>query len=604
MKKITLVLVFLSQFTIVFGQQYSSSNPQYKWGAWTPDNCFKGIYIRVQKAYFNKGANQWYWNWEIQNKYSRKVSISWTFYDNTKGRPEYTTQAHTFQAGEVRTNGAFGSETQLSYIIDKVCFAFKATNGTILDCSSEPEIYKKGYYYADCDNGQPKYSAYSGNTQANQTTQSKNNPTYSNTNTQTTPQNDPTFDRNNASFQDYYKRATAAGQAGNYDEAITLWNSAISVAVNDTQRNNAKAWLAEVQKAKNSTTTANNNYQQQQNAQIQARQQALLKQQQDLQRQQQLTQGVQQLATGVVDLVASIKADKERRRLEEQQRALAAKQKAIADEIANNKIAADAENGDYSAQKKAAAKAFEDSKYEVAENYYAKAIQNANSSKSEKVNMLDNYLTSLALAGKKKEYFYIINDLKTDNNFSRNTLFALSQVFSNDFQADTTLNYDNDIQDGINKLKKITWGKAPVVLNYLQATGLYTKYGVAADTKVGFEALEKLAEKKYPDKDALYYLGMLYLKGTSYLKPNDKKALSYFTDAINYGKQDITLVPSYASYSTDGYFNIRLLSFIKIAEIYSRKSGKSDKQDAKTMLYRFNKWYKPMIPNSDLSYFK
>ena len=82
-------------------------------------------------------------------------------------------------------------------------------------------------------------------------------------------QNDPTFDKNNASFQDYYKRATSAGQQGKYNEAISLWNSAISVAVNDAQRDNARAWLAEAKKAKaaNPNSSSNNNVQNQQEEQ-------------------------------------------------------------------------------------------------------------------------------------------------------------------------------------------------------------------------------------------------------------------------------------------------------------------------------------------------
>ena len=146
--------------------------------------------------------------------------------------------------------------------VDKACFHHP--NG-FDQCS---EYDQKGYAsFAECDNGTPKYTVYSGSKSGNSNTTNSNNsnntsnrtePTENNTNnnnnnTTTTPQNDPTFDRNNASFQDYYKNATAAGQAGNYDEAIDLWNKAISVAVNDDQRNNARAWLAEAQKAKGNT---------------------------------------------------------------------------------------------------------------------------------------------------------------------------------------------------------------------------------------------------------------------------------------------------------------------------------------------------------------
>ncbi len=153
-------MAFLFQVTISLGQ-YSSSNPQYPWGNWTQNNCFKGIYIRVQKAYFNNGVKQWYWNWQIQNRYHSKAAISWVFYDNTKEKPEFTKNRHTFEANEIRSNGSFGSETELSYILDKLCFRFVEKNGVLLDdCSNDPGIYNKGFYFANCDTGLPNYQAY------------------------------------------------------------------------------------------------------------------------------------------------------------------------------------------------------------------------------------------------------------------------------------------------------------------------------------------------------------------------------------------------------------------------------------------------------------
>jgi len=165
MKKIALFLALLMQMTLAFAQQYSSSNPQYQWGNWTQNDCYKGIYIRVQKAYFNKGANQWYWNWEIQNRYQSKVSLSWVFYDKSKGKPENTNSRHTFQVNEIRSNGSFGSQAELSYQLNNLCFKFIEKNGVILDdCASDPGTYKKGFYYAEC-NGLPRYQAYRGGQQ-------------------------------------------------------------------------------------------------------------------------------------------------------------------------------------------------------------------------------------------------------------------------------------------------------------------------------------------------------------------------------------------------------------------------------------------------------
>ncbi|MEE1944974.1 energy transducer TonB [Pedobacter sp. KR3-3] len=157
--------LYFALCTNAFAQQYSSSNPQFGWGPWTQNPCYKGIYIRAQKAYFNKSAKQWYWNWQIQNRYDKRVAISWVFYDSTKGKPSQTNARHTFEPKEIWKNGSFGSETELSWLFESACFAFKTVNGTLLDdCSSDPATYGKGYYYAECDNGLPNYQAYNGTT--------------------------------------------------------------------------------------------------------------------------------------------------------------------------------------------------------------------------------------------------------------------------------------------------------------------------------------------------------------------------------------------------------------------------------------------------------
>lgn len=97
---------------------------------------------------------------------------------------------------------------------------------------------------------------------------------------------------------------------------------------------------------------------------------------------------------------------------------------------------------------------------------------------------------------------------------------------------------------------------------------------------------------------------MIYLNGTASIKANDRKALKYFTDAINYDTKDIGRAPTFSTNNGQGYFNYRLLAYVKIAQILSRKSDKDDLEMSKRMLRSFYKWYKPMIPNADLPYFK
>ena len=229
MKKLFLLNFLLFQLAFVFGQ---SSN----WGSWNQPDCFKGIQFRCRVKDYNSSAKQYTWEYEIKNSYNKKVAINYDIANTSlDGRT-------TIAAGGVDKSWCLNaSNTQLYFTFSKLCFHFP--NG-FDQCS---EYNQKGYAsFADCDNGLPKYQVYNGINpgSSNNTSSTNTNNSSSNTNNQNY---DPTFDRNNASFQDYYKRATSAGQAGNYDEAISLWNSAISVAVNDDQRNNARAWLAEVQ---------------------------------------------------------------------------------------------------------------------------------------------------------------------------------------------------------------------------------------------------------------------------------------------------------------------------------------------------------------------
>lgn len=290
MKKYLWLLAFILQMSFAFAKE-----PQ--WGPWTSISCYKGIQYSINNLGYNKSTNSYWWNIRWKNNYGKAVSFDGVV--TIGGESVIRGGWGNIQPGGIQTYTSVpykSSSTNFTVNVTNVCFSDRYGG-----CSRTIAGYPN---YADCDNGTPNYKINAklttGNPQSNAPTTNTNSQAY-----------DPTFDRNNASFQDYYKRATAAGQAGNYDQAISLWNSAISVAVNDAQRNNAKAWLAEAQKAKASSASTNN-YQQQQIAQQQAQQQALLKQQQALQKQQQLQQGITQLADGITGLVASIQANKEK----------------------------------------------------------------------------------------------------------------------------------------------------------------------------------------------------------------------------------------------------------------------------------------------------
>lgn len=284
MKKYLYLLVLMFQVCFVFGQ-----TPQ--WSSWGKVSCFQGFQFAVLNKGFVKSINQYSWQAKIKSNYSKKVTfnMSWKV-----GGEVVSIGQVTLSPGQEysHTSRYFNSNANyLSVEVSSVNFSDK------LNC------------YANCDNGVPN--------QPNCDTKTNTGSNTANNNTQ---QYDPAFDRNNASFQDYYKRATAAGQSGNYDQAISLWNSAISVAVNDAQRNNARAWLAEAQKAKANSSASNNNNQQRQTSQA-----YVAPQQTKAQRQ---AQTLNVLSNSLIDLAKSFDKAKAEKK-EKQQREAEARRASI-----------------------------------------------------------------------------------------------------------------------------------------------------------------------------------------------------------------------------------------------------------------------------------
>lgn len=323
-----------------------------------------------------------------------------------------------------------------------------------------------------------------------------------------------------------------------------------------------------------------------------------------------LAQDVTQLAVGVSGLIASFKADKERRIAEE-------KQAAIAKSNAERQLAIDADNGVYDAQIKMAQKYFTESKYDRAQDYYFEAFQNTNAKGSERIDVLDDLITTLALQGKKKEIFDLfayIKSNKIDNLYARETL-AFLQLHCDEFCSDyLDCNDSIAIVQAVKEIKpyyysgKVIGPREPDVLyGYFQVTGKYEKYGLPKNEKEGIGLLEQTLDSKYvfdQQKCAYYYLGLIYLNGTATIKADAKKALKYFKKGYERPEKVYHYAPHFSYASNTAYFEYHLLNYIKIAELYSKSEDKDDSELGKKMLNAFYTYYKPMIPNSDMAYFK
>eukprot|EP01133_Synstelium_polycarpum_P011797 gene11797-13757_t len=514
------------------------------WGPWTSVACYKGIQYSIMNVGFNKNTNSYWWNIRWKNNYSKPVSFDGEVIIGGESSIRGGWGSLQPQGTQTYTSVPYKSgSTNFIVRVTKVCFADKYGG-----CSDNIEGYPN---YAECDNGTPNYKINGKKTSG-------------------TPQNNPSVS------------IAPSNKTNNPDQ----YNNSRQQLENDRNRVNAES-------------------QQRQQAQLQLQaqilQQQLLKQQQEQQRQQQLQQGMQQLATGITDLFASIQANKERKR----QEAIAQQQAKQAKALAENQEEIDAYNGDFAAQRKVANRYFEQSKYGKAEYFYSLAVQN--SSSQNRTVYFSNYLTSLALQGKKNNVFEVLKYLQSNKieNSEVNIAEAFLKIYCHDFSIGYLECDDKTILEGINLIKKYTSSnKVKALLAYMQVTGAYEKYGVPANETEGMKILENMAEKSYPKHNALYYLGMVYLNGTNTIKKNENKALKYFMNALSQKEKELHLVPNFSSDETNAYFNNKLLAYIKTAEIYSRKSGKSDQELGETMFKKFYIWYAYMIPQSDISYFK
>lgn len=263
MKKIFLVTILLFQLTFVFGQKTT------KWSEWKTSNCFKGLQFSVKRESNepDKQTNSYWWNIRFKNNYNRKVGFSCTL---TIDGEKVINGRWDLSAGSEQSYTSVPCKSGNS--IHNVDFSDVCFSDGSFDCAMGG---KDKPCYAECDRGIPNIPKDCGGNSSNNQSSSSNNITHGSNGGGYNQQDDQVTKNQKAQRQEaeeskrltdgtktyleYYNRATSAGQAGNYDEAVSNWNLAISVAVNDAQRENAQAWLAEAYKAKNSSNIQRQN---------------------------------------------------------------------------------------------------------------------------------------------------------------------------------------------------------------------------------------------------------------------------------------------------------------------------------------------------------
>ncbi|MCE3075159.1 tetratricopeptide repeat protein [Chryseobacterium gwangjuense] len=141
MKKYLLILIILSQTTILFAQD---------WGPWNNVSCFKGIQYSVKNFGYDKNTKSYWWSIKWKNNYNEPVSFDGALIIDGE-------KSINGRFGTIKSGGTDGlpslpyksGSIQFTIEIGSVCFS-KSWGG----CSSTLEGWPN---YADCDNGIPNY---------------------------------------------------------------------------------------------------------------------------------------------------------------------------------------------------------------------------------------------------------------------------------------------------------------------------------------------------------------------------------------------------------------------------------------------------------------
>lgn len=258
--KVFLLGFLLFAITFSFGQDKT-------WGQWKSVPCFNGLSFRVDKGSYNAEKNTTFFYIQYRNSYNEKVSFSVTVSNESNGRGDsYSSTGRTSLNANSTSDGlmwhSIVGKTNTLHVenVSKVCFHHP--NG-FEQCTDNYNGYGDYASFAECGGN---YTIFKKNQNTNNSnTQNSNIYSNNSTNNNNSSQNNKTNQQTVNTYMDFYRQAMSAHESGNYDQAITLWNKAYEVAVNNDQRNQAKQWAEQTYQAKQSS---NQLKQQQENQRI------------------------------------------------------------------------------------------------------------------------------------------------------------------------------------------------------------------------------------------------------------------------------------------------------------------------------------------------
>lgn len=578
MKRILLLMILLFQITFVFGQT--------NWSQWGSLPCFKGFQFAVVNNGLVQSINQYSWQAKIKSTYTQKVTFNMTW---IVGGEEVSIGQVTLQPGKeyLHTSRYFNSNADILYVkVSEVNFSDK------LNC------------YAECDNGYP-----------NQPNCSNSNSANSSPDTSATQQNDLTdYNNSKADLERELAEHNAGIQKQNEENSnkLNIWNNAIKAGVDAHNKGNYAEAKNQFLNAINNSTNESNR----QNAQNYYDKSV------DAEKDQTKIKAVGDLvqvgingAFGIADAIKANKEHKERRDAEKKAWLLENRQKEHDEKIVKeteeklkfDELLKEAENGNFTAQYEIAKKyGKDDEKYTISLYFYKMAYNNPNKELSE--DFLIGYTDKLQQVGRIGELYDI---LLNKEYVSKYPLIKLKSAFFNIFIRNyffwPSFFEGSEVQNGINQLKELIDQKTdelPALLHaFMQVTGEYEKFGVPLNEKEGLKVL-----KETKNLNAKYYLGLIYLNGTSSIIKDEKKAKEFFYESLDINiKNAKKYLNNYKirSYETSFKYSIyspQILSYIELAKLTENEKRDDGFSIPNKIFENFPNKYASFIPQDNIDY--
>jgi FKBP-type peptidyl-prolyl cis-trans isomerase len=166
-----LLFIFLLSSGFCYAQNYNSAADK-EWGPWKQHTCYKLLYYRAKKDFYEPRSNKQFWMIEVQNQYRKRVALSWYLFNPITQKPKEIDDQYSIGYSHPRLNPGAIDRMQVSVIGDglpviqifSVCFEFRPDGQP--RCSTGAVATNASF--AICDNGVPIYKFWTAQEEADE----------------------------------------------------------------------------------------------------------------------------------------------------------------------------------------------------------------------------------------------------------------------------------------------------------------------------------------------------------------------------------------------------------------------------------------------------